>query len=82
MQRKLIKSLLFKVDEKYVLVLVRGDHEVNDIKLKNFYNASIVDLVDPNETKEVLGCTIGSLGPINVTSDVEVIADLAVASHG
>ncbi|WP_230136779.1 proline--tRNA ligase, partial [Peribacillus frigoritolerans] len=75
---KLIKSLLFKVDEKYVLVLVRGDHEVNDIKLKNFYNASIVDLVDPNETKEVLGCAIGSLGPINVTSDVEVIADLAV----
>jgi prolyl-tRNA synthetase len=75
---KLIKSLLFKVDEKYVLVLVRGDHEVNDIKLKNFYNASIVDLVDPNETKEVLGCTIGSLGPINVTSEVEVIADFAV----
>lgn len=75
---KLIKSLLFKVDEKYVLVLVRGDHEVNDIKLKNFYNASIVELVDPNETKEVLGCTIGSLGPINVTSEVEVIADVAV----
>lgn len=75
---KLIKSLLFKVDEKYVLVLVRGDHEVNDIKLKNFYNASIVELVDPNETKEVLGCAIGSLGPINVTSDVEVIADVAV----
>lgn len=75
---KLIKSLLFKVDEKYVLVLVRGDHEVNDIKLKNFFNASIVDLVDPNETKEVLGCAIGSLGPINVTSEVEVIADLAV----
>jgi prolyl-tRNA synthetase len=66
------------VDEKYVLVLVRGDHEVNDIKLKNFYNASIVELVDPNETKEVLGCTIGSLGPINVTSEVEVIADVAV----
>ncbi|MBD8589014.1 proline--tRNA ligase [Peribacillus simplex] len=75
---KLIKSLLFKVDEKYVLVLVRGDHEVNDIKLKNFFNASIVDLVDPNETKDVLGCAIGSLGPINVTSEVEVIADLAV----
>ncbi|SNS99969.1 prolyl-tRNA synthetase [Bacillus sp. OK838] len=75
---KLIKSLLFKVDEKYVLVLVRGDHEVNDIKLKNFYNASIVELVDPNETKEVLGCAIGSLGPINVTSDVGVIADVAV----
>ncbi|MFD6439122.1 proline--tRNA ligase [Peribacillus sp. NPDC060186] len=75
---KLIKSLLFKVDEKYVLVLVRGDHEVNDIKLKNFYNASVVEMADPNETKEVLGCEIGSLGPINVNSDVEVIADVAI----
>ncbi|MEJ9231089.1 proline--tRNA ligase [Peribacillus butanolivorans] len=75
---KLIKSLLFKVDEKYVLVLVRGDHEVNDIKLKNFYNASVVEMADPIETKDVLGCAIGSLGPINVTSDVEVIADVAI----
>ncbi|MGE7120582.1 proline--tRNA ligase [Peribacillus sp. NPDC046944] len=75
---KLIKSLLFKVDEKYVLVLVRGDHEVNDIKVKNFYNAEVVELVDPNETKEVLGCAVGSLGPINIVSSVEVIADLAI----
>lgn len=77
---KLIKSLLFKVDEKYVLVLVRGDHEVNDIKVKNFYNAEIVELVDPNETKEVLGCAVGSLGPINIASEVEVIADVAIES--
>ncbi|MGE7877089.1 proline--tRNA ligase [Peribacillus muralis] len=75
---KLIKSLLFIVDEKHVLVLVRGDHDVNDIKLKNFYNASVVELADPNETKEVLGCTVGSLGPINVASEVEVIADVAI----
>ena len=75
---KLIKSLLFKVDDKYVLVLVRGDHEVNDIKVKNFYNAEIVELVDPVETKEILGCAVGSLGPINITSNVEVIADVAI----
>lgn len=72
-----IKSLLFKVDEKYVLVLVRGDHDVNDIKLKNIYKAGIVELADANETKEILGCSIGSLGPIAV-SNVEVIADHAV----
>ena len=44
MQQKCIKTLLFKVDDKHVFVLVRGDHEVNDIKLKNYYNASIVEL--------------------------------------
>ncbi|WP_079508464.1 proline--tRNA ligase [Mesobacillus jeotgali] len=72
-----IKSLLFKVDDRFVLVLVRGDHEVNDIKLKNFYEASVVELADTNTTKEVLGCSVGSLGPIGVDG-VEVIADNAV----
>ena len=72
-----IKSMLFKVDDRHVLVLVRGDHEVNDIKLKNYYEASVVELADANVTKELLGCSIGSLGPINV-ENVEVVADQAV----
>ena len=75
---KCIKTLLFKVDEKHVVVLVRGNHEVNDIKLKNYYNASVVELAEPSATKEILGCEIGSLGPVGVKSDVEVIADSAV----
>lgn len=76
---KCIKSLLFKVDEKYVLVLVRGDHEVNDIKVKNLLEASVVELAEASETKTVLGCNVGSVGPINV-KEVEVIADHAVKS--
>ena len=75
---KCIKTLVFKVDEKYVVVLVRGDHEINDIKLKNYYNASVVELAEPSATKDLLGCEIGSLGPVGVSSDVEVIADTAV----
>ncbi len=74
---KCIKSLLFKVDDRFVLVLVRGDHEVNDIKLKNIYDADIVELAEPEETIKVLGCSIGSLGPVNAKG-VEIIADHAV----
>ena len=74
---KLIKSLLFKVDDQYVLVLVRGDHEVNDIKLKNLFEAGVVELASPAETEEILGCTVGSLGPIGV-KNVEIVADHAV----
>jgi prolyl-tRNA synthetase len=75
--KECIKSMLFKVDDRYVLVLVRGDHEVNDIKLKNYFEASVVELADANTTKEVLGCSVGSLGPIGV-ENVEVVADHAV----
>ncbi|KKI92604.1 prolyl-tRNA synthetase [Bacillus sp. SA1-12] len=75
-----IKSVLFKVDDRFVLVLVRGDHEVNDIKVKNFYGASVVELADSEETKTVMNCVPGFIGPINVSEDVEVIADHAVAA--
>ena len=74
---KCIKSLLFKVDERFVLVLVRGDHEVNDIKVKNLLEANVVELADHADTEKILGSKVGSLGPINV-KDVEVIADNAV----
>ncbi|MEJ9311163.1 proline--tRNA ligase [Priestia megaterium] len=73
-----IKSLLFKVDDRFVLVLVRGDHEVNDIKVKNYFEASVVELATPEETKEVLKCAVGSVGPIGVSDSVEVVADHAV----
>ncbi|USK57047.1 proline--tRNA ligase [Cytobacillus solani] len=76
-KKQCIKSLLFKVDDKHVLVLVRGDHEVNDIKLKNLFEAAEVELAGAEETKNILGCSFGSLGPVGVDS-VEIIADHAI----
>lgn len=75
-----IKSILFKVDDRFVLTLVRGDHEVNDIKLKNLYGATVVELASAEETKETLKCVPGFVGPINVSNDVEVVADHAIAA--
>lgn len=75
---KCIKSLLFKVDEDYVLILVRGDHEVNDIKVKNLLAANDVELADSEETKSVIGCEIGSIGPVH--ANVRIIADHAVSA--
>jgi prolyl-tRNA synthetase len=72
-----IKSLLFKIDDKHVLVLVRGDHEVNDIKLKNLFSAASAELASPEETRSILGCSVGSLGPIGA-KDVEIVADHGV----
>ena len=76
---KCIKSLLFQVDDKYALVLVRGDHEVNDIKLKNLYEADTVELASAEITKEILNCSVGSLGPIGI-ENIEIVADHAVAA--
>ncbi len=73
-----LKSIMFKVDDRYVMVVTRGDHEVNDIKLKNLYDADIVELASEEKTKELLGTGFGSLGPVGVSEEVEVVADYAV----
>ncbi|OCA89600.1 proline--tRNA ligase [Bacillus sp. FJAT-27986] len=76
---KCIKSLLWKVDDQFVLVLIRGDHELNDIKLKNIFNATIVEPASPEETQDILNCSVGSIGPIGVDENrVTIIADFAV----
>ncbi|TMU87753.1 proline--tRNA ligase [Bacillus sp. BHET2] len=72
-----IKSLLFKVDDEYVLVLSRGDHEINDIKVKNLLNASVVEMASADDTKALIGCEIGSIGPCSI-ENIKIIADQAV----
>jgi len=77
--KQCVKSLLFHIDQKPVLVLVRGDHEVNTVKLKNLFDAATVDLATPEETEVALNCVVGFVGPIGVDT-IEIIADNAVAS--
>lgn len=75
---KTMKSMFYQVDDEVIMVLVRGDHEVNDIKIKNALDATNVELVDPAVAVELLGANFGSLGPINVPENMRVFADNAV----
>lgn len=77
-KEKFIKAVLFMVDEKPVLTLVRGDHEVNDIKLKHFYDAKVVELATAEQTESYMNCQPGFIGPISVSKDVDIVADEAI----
>jgi len=71
---KLIKSLVFKIDkEKFVLALVRGDDEINDVKLKNFLNARFIDLASDEEVFRIFKAHIGAIGPVN--APIEIVMD-------
>lgn len=75
-----IKSLVFSADEELIMVLCRGDHEVNDIKLKNVLQADEVELADHYAVQELLSCDVGSVGPVKLPVGVKVIADHAIQS--
>ncbi|WP_225047474.1 proline--tRNA ligase [Lacticaseibacillus kribbianus] len=72
---QIIKAVLFIADEKPVLVLVRGDYEVNDVKLKNLLGADFLDLATPEQVLAVMHTEIGNIGPVNAPEDVRIIAD-------
>jgi prolyl-tRNA synthetase len=76
---KFIKSLLFKADETYVLALIRGDHELNEIKLKNMFDANVLQMATEQEVSEILDAPVGFVGPIVLgNKKVSIVADNAV----
>ncbi len=75
-----VKALLYKdlgTDEFY-MVLIRGDFDVNEIKLKNAINAVAVEMATDEEI-ENLGLIKGYIGPYKLTNDkIKIVADLSV----
>ncbi len=61
------------------LVVVRGDHEVNEIKVARAMAATGVRLATEEEVRETFGVGLGSLGPVAAPADLRVLVDHAVA---
>lgn len=72
--QRLVKTLYYKTDKGNLLVLVRGDHTVNEIKLKTLLDASVVELGNPAS----IDLLPGFLGPIPLYKHTRVVADHAV----
>jgi len=76
-----IKTLIYIADSKPVLVLVRGDDQVNEAKLAGKIGSPIFRAATSDEIVEALGAKPGSLGAVTSTrkrSDLKVIADEAL----
>ncbi len=74
---RLLKTLVFLVDEKEVVAaLVRGDHELNEAKLRNFLGAQAVELAGPETVAETTGAPTGFAGPVGLK--VRIVADNSV----
>lgn len=74
---KLVKTLIYKADDKVVAVLLRGDFEANETKIKNFLKCANLELADAATVEKVTGAPVGFSGPVKL-KDVRIIADLSV----
>ncbi len=73
----LIKTLIYIADGKPVAVLLRGDHQANEAKIKNKLRAISLELADDKKVQEVTGGPMGFSGPVGLSS-VKIIADHAI----
>ena len=73
---KILKSLLYTVNQKPVLVVIRGDYDVNETKLRNLFNGKEIRLSTKKEI-ETLGLNLGYISPIGIKG-IDVIIDDSV----
>jgi prolyl-tRNA synthetase len=74
-----IKTLVYSSDAgEHVMALLRGDHELNEIKLKNCMGWDEIQMASEEDILAITGSPVGFLGPLGLKKKVTVIADLAV----
>jgi prolyl-tRNA synthetase len=75
--RDLIKTLIVKTEKGPFAVLLRGDHDLNEVKVKNFLNVLEIELADDGAIEEVTGGPLGFSGPVGL-KNVTILADNAI----
>jgi prolyl-tRNA synthetase len=73
---KLVKTMIFNADGAPIAVLVRGDEEINEIKVKNYLGCTTLELADDALINLVTGAPRGFAGAVGIKS--EIIADYSV----
>jgi prolyl-tRNA synthetase len=76
----LVKTLIYLADAKPIAVLVRGDREVNEIKLKKALGVAELVLASEAAIKQVTGAPVGFAGPVGLTAPVYADLEVAVMS--
>ena len=71
----IVKSLLFKTDDSFILCLVAGDKRCSLNKLKKIKNKRDVSMASPGDVKTQTGYTIGGVSPIGHLNRVEIFID-------
>ena len=72
----MVKTLVLMADNEPVVALLRGDHELNEIKLKNFLGCDQLEMASDEVVARVTGAPTGFAGPVGLAA--RMIADLAV----
>ncbi|MCP4566050.1 MAG: proline--tRNA ligase [FCB group bacterium] len=72
------KSLIYKADGKPVVAMIRGDRQINEIKLKNHFDCMDLEMAEADLVEKVTSAPVGFAGPIGL--DIPIVVDPEVAA--
>ncbi|WP_456434500.1 proline--tRNA ligase [Thermosulfuriphilus sp.] len=75
--QEIVKTLIYLADGRPVAVLIRGDHELNEVKLKKALKAEVLEMAPVEVVEKVTKAPVGFAGPVGL--EIEMIADKAIA---
>jgi len=73
---KVVKTLIYQTEHGPIAALVRGDHDLNETKLRNVVNVQELAMADPETVFDVTGAPMGFAGPIGLK--IRILADFAI----
>ena len=71
----IVKSLLFRSGDNFVLCLVSGDKRCSLNKLKKIMNEKDISMAHPNDVKRITGYTIGGVSPVGHLTNIKIYID-------
>ncbi|NLL67974.1 MAG: proline--tRNA ligase [Clostridiaceae bacterium] len=74
---RVAKTLIYKADDMLVAAMVRGDRELNEVKLKNILGCTELEMADEKSVCTVTNAEVGFAGPIGLK--IKIIADYEIA---
>lgn len=74
-ERVCAKSVVYIVEDNPVLILMRGNDQLNETKLSSVVGTTIFRPAEPHELVKYTGASTGSIGPINLKTNLKIIAD-------
>ena len=69
-------------DGQPIAVLVRGDHEANEGKIRRARKAAKLELAPPEVIEKVTGAPVGFAGPVGMKEKIPILADRDVQNDG
>ncbi|HEX2645152.1 MAG TPA: proline--tRNA ligase, partial [Thermoanaerobaculia bacterium] len=75
--KRVVKTLIYETEKGLVAVLIRGDREINEIKLTNYLDVEHLNLASEEKVRQATGAPVGFAGPVGLAG-VRLLADETV----